>query len=131
MEGLWLDFYESGKPKEEIHYLASQKHGRNRRFEEGWLYEEGSWVNGQKEGTWTKYYRNGKVRSLDPLVHGVTVGTSVGYNEEGQKYVEFIHGTDGRVMEWTYFGSDGRWTQKCRGEAIQPHCIRPGESWPP
>ena len=66
-------------------------------FNEGKKWQEGSFKDGRKQGTWKLYYNNGKVADEGSYVHGRKEGVWQHYSHDGKKllstcYRDFING---------------------------------------
>ncbi len=56
--------------------------------EEGWMFEEGHYVNGHKDGLWKGYYPNGNVKHEITFKEGIANGAARFYFENGQVWEE-------------------------------------------
>ncbi len=60
-QGLWKNFFPSGKVKSEIAYVNSRPNGTYKTyFENGQVEEEGSWENNRNTGGFKRYHENGQ-----------------------------------------------------------------------
>lgn len=68
--------------------------------------------NGKREGLWTSYFENGKVRSTSVYVNGLRNGPNEVYFEDGTLYYKGQFKDNVRVGEWIFNEPSGKLLQK-------------------
>lgn len=84
-DGEWL--YVIGDDTEKGSYVNGKREGLWTQYSSGLLYFEGSFVDGNANGTHTWYYDNGKIREKGNYVMGKKEGNWSVYNEDGTKLI--------------------------------------------
>ncbi|HEY0977266.1 MAG TPA: hypothetical protein VGE21_07325 [Flavobacteriales bacterium] len=68
---------------------------------------EGYVKNGQRDGVWTSYNANGKVKSRDSYVRGVLQGPTVTFRDNGAMFYIGQHRNGVRSGEWKFYDEQG------------------------
>jgi antitoxin component YwqK of YwqJK toxin-antitoxin module len=103
--------YEDGSPKV-VQYFDN--HGNDHRvveeayyYPDGQLRMRGTYLDGEKHGTWTSWYNNGNKWSEGQYTKGRNDGITSTWHENGQKYYEG-HFTEGaRSGVWRFWDEQG------------------------
>lgn len=84
-EGLWKEYYSTGKLKSEITYQENRKNGHARTYyKSGALQEEGNWLIGKWDGSYKYYYESGQLSYDWKFVNGKREGPQKYYYENGK-----------------------------------------------
>jgi len=108
-EGLWTNFFPSGKTKSEIEYQNSRPNGAYKTYyENGQVEEQGSWKNNRNEGEFKRHYENGQVSqefAFNPT--GKRDGKQKYYYDDGTLMIEadVKEGKEEKVVEYNPDGS--------------------------
>ncbi len=82
--GVWRDYYVSGVPSREVHYLDGLRHGADTTFHpNGKVASEQHFLKGLNEGVEAGYFSSGKLSSMGRYKDGKPTGTWTFYNEDG------------------------------------------------
>src|SRR5690606_5390743 len=89
-QGLWKNFFPSGKVKSEIAYVNSRPNGTYRTyFENGQIEEEGNWQNNRNTGGFKRFHENGQTAQEFVFNDsGERDGKQVYFYENGQVMIE-------------------------------------------
>lgn len=68
---------------------------------------EGGIVQGQRDGQWTSYTEEGRVKSRNQYVHGVLEGPTIVFYDNGQVRYTGQHHRDKPVGEWRFYTEQG------------------------
>lgn len=68
---------------------------------------EGEIVQGQRDGQWTSYTEQGRVKSRNQYVHGVLEGPTIVFYDNGQVRYTGQHHRDKPVGEWRFYDEQG------------------------
>jgi antitoxin component YwqK of YwqJK toxin-antitoxin module len=129
--GTWTNWNSNGTLSIEAEYQDGELVGAFRRYDaHGVLQSEGNHDRkGRMDGTWTRYWPNGKVRTRWTMDGGRQQGPVETFYESGAKKSQGQR-TDGQpVGEWTWFAEDGAVTQTCvyeGGRVASGVCGGPG-----
>ncbi|MCB9173036.1 MAG: toxin-antitoxin system YwqK family antitoxin [Flavobacteriales bacterium] len=108
-QGLWKNFFPSGKVKSEIAYVNSRPNGTYKTyFENGQVEEEGNWENNRNTGGFKRYHENGKTAQEFVFNEsGKRDGKQVYFYENGQVMIEadIVAGKEKFVKEYYEDGS--------------------------
>lgn len=103
--------YEDGSPKVVQYY---DNHGDERHMvEEAYYYPDGqvrmrgTYLDGEKHGTWTSWYDNGNKWSTGQYTNGVNDGIIITWHENGQKYYEGHFTAGARTGIWRFWDEQG------------------------
>ena len=108
-EGLWVNFFPSGKTKSEIEYENSRPNGSYKTYyENGQVEEQGSWKNNRNTGEFKRHYENGQVSqefAFDPT--GKRDGKQKYFYDDGTLMIEadINQGKEEKVLEYNPDGS--------------------------
>jgi antitoxin component YwqK of YwqJK toxin-antitoxin module len=69
---------------------------------------EGAIHNAQREGIWTSYHPNGKVRSRSEYVNGVLEGPTLVFRENGALLYDGQYRHGKQVGSWRFYGEAGQ-----------------------
>lgn len=72
---------------------------------------EGEIVQGQRDGQWTSYTEEGRVKSRNQYVHGVLEGPTIVFHDNGQVRYTGQHHRDKPVGEWRFYTEQGALTE--------------------
>lgn len=81
-------------------------------YENGNVYIEGTYKDGEREGTWTAWYKDGTIWSRGEYKAGKENGKKTVYHENGQVYYEGEVRDDERAGTWTFWNKDGELLKK-------------------
>ncbi len=88
-EGIWKQYYNNGKKKNEITYVNGRPNGFSRfYYKSGTVSEEGNWVNGKWDGNYKFYYENGQLEYDWTYVGGKREGVQKYYWDNGKTQFE-------------------------------------------
>ena len=76
-------------------------------YDSGALYMEGAMKDGQREGKWTAYFRDGRIQSVGYFVDGLREGEATVYRETGQLYMEGHYKAGKHCGVWKYYDEQG------------------------
>ena len=103
--------YEDGSPKV-VQYFDN--HGDDRQMvEEAYYYADGqlrmrgTYLDGEKHGTWTSWYNNGNKWSTGQYTSGRHDGITTTWPENGKKYYEGYYEQDVRTGIWRFWDEKG------------------------
>jgi antitoxin component YwqK of YwqJK toxin-antitoxin module len=102
--------YPDGTPKVVRHYKHENKEGLLKEiqyYNDSSVYIEGSYKDGERDGVWTAWFRNGKVWSTGEYRNGKESGKKTVYYENGQKYYEGMVEDEKRIGKWTFWDEEG------------------------
>ena len=102
--------YPDGTPKRVRYYKSEEKDvllRETQHYDDGQVYIEGTFKDGEREGKWRAWHRNGNLWSEGEYQGGKENGRKTVYYENGQKYYEGVVKMDERVGEWTFWDEDG------------------------
>ena len=108
-EGLWVNFFPSGKTKSEIEYENSRPNGSYKTYyENGQVEEQGSWKNNRNTGEFKRHYENGQVSqefAFDPT--GKRDGKQKYFYDDGTLMIEadINQGKEEKVLEYNPDGT--------------------------
>lgn len=98
----------AAKELKENHKQATYPDGEHvEKYETGEVYSVGSFLNGKETGTWTWYYKNGRIKRKCQMIHGYEHGAIVGYHENGNLSVEFTKENGNIEGEFKVYDYDG------------------------
>jgi antitoxin component YwqK of YwqJK toxin-antitoxin module len=69
---------------------------------------EGSYINKQRDGKWTAWYKNGKIWSEGYFKDGMSDGVRTVYYDNGNKYMVGNYSMDQKVGKWQFFDNTGK-----------------------
>lgn len=81
-------------------------------YDDGSKYIEGTFKNGERNGTWQAWYRDGKLWSQGEYKDGLENGTKTVYHDNGQKYYEGRIQDEKRTGTWTFWDKEGNVVKK-------------------
>lgn len=102
--------HEDGTPKIVKYYNNESKEvllKEVRYWENGNKSMEGAYKNGNRNGTWTAWYKDGTLWSTGEYEDGVENGLKSVFHENGQKYYEGHIKSDKRVGIWKFWNKEG------------------------
>lgn len=102
--------HENGSPKVVRYYKNESKEIILKEIQyhaDSSKYMEGNYKNGERDGVWTAWYRNGNVWSTGKYKNGIEDGKKTVYHENGQKYYEGVMKDEKRTGIWTFWNSEG------------------------
>ncbi len=129
--GLWTNWNSNGTLSIEAEYQDGELVGAFRRYDaNGVLQSEGNHDRkGRMDGTWTRFWPSGKVRTRWTMDGGRQQGPVATFYESGAKKSEGQR-VDGRPDgEWTWYAEDGHPTESCRyqeGRVVAGVCQESG-----
>ena len=128
--GAWTSWNANGTVAIEANYEDGELVGAFRRFDaNGILQSEGNHDrDGAMDGTWTRYWPNGRVRTKWSMSHGAQQGPVTTWYETGAKKSEGQRAGGRPEGAWIYFDEDGRTTHQCRyeqGRVVAGNCDAP------
>ena len=117
-EGRWLGFHPSGAKSIEATYRAGQLVGPFRMWsQDGHLVYAGTHdAQGEMDGTWTRWWPNGKERLRFAMRHGRAHGAVTAWWERGGKRFEGERRDGLREGEWIWWDESGAEVARCRYE---------------
>lgn len=74
---------------------------------QGRLELEGQMVNGQRQGIWTTYFPNGRVRSRSEYRDGVLQGITTAFRANGAMYYTGQHRNGRETGTWRFYDDQG------------------------
>lgn len=84
--GIWRDYFASGKPCCETTYRQCKRHGPETYYHDnGAISHIEPWADGAQHGTALGYFPNGKIRYRGEYERGRRSGTWIHYNEQGEE----------------------------------------------
>lgn len=84
-DGIWIQYYNSGKKKNEITYSGGKPTGYAKfYYKSGIVSEEGNWINGKWDGNYKYYYESGQIAYDWQFVNGKREGHQLYYYENGR-----------------------------------------------
>lgn len=102
--------HEDGTPKIVKYYKDESKEvlvKEIRYWDNGGKSMEGEYKNGNRNGIWTAWYKDGTIWSTGEYNEGVENGLKTVYHENGLKYYEGNIRADKRVGIWKFWDKDG------------------------
>lgn len=117
--GTWTNWNSNGTLSIEAEYEDGELVGAFRRYDaKGVLQSEGNHDRkGRMDGTWTRFWPNGKVRTRWTMDGGRQHGPVETFYESGAKKSEGQRADGQPDGEWSWFAEDGARTERCRYEA--------------
>ena len=77
--------------------------------------EQGSLKNGNREGSWVRYFDDGQLESKGNYKNGKKEGSWVWYFENGQLFYKGDYKNGSREGSWVYYKKDGTITEELSG----------------
>ena len=74
--------------------------------------EQGSFRNGEREGTWVSYWENGQLKDKNNFKNGKREGTSVAYHDDGQLSSKGNYKNGKREGAWIGYHNNGQLNYK-------------------
>ena len=110
--GMWVGHYsefdDKGVLQAEKNFISGSLDGISKTyFENGKIYELGSYVKGIRQGKWKLYYRNGNLRSQGMFEDGYRSGIWTYYNENESLFMRGPHVKNLKSGLWETFHKDG------------------------
>ncbi len=112
-QGLWKEYYDSGKLKGSGSYIAGKKNGKwEYYYENGSLEQAGNYAQGKPDGKWNWYYLSKKLLREENFINGKEEGLVKEYTDNDPAAVDWnvlVEGnyTDGQKNGiWTYHSDE-------------------------
>ena len=113
MHGPFEEYYDNGQLWEKGSYSNGEWDGP---FEEyyfnGQLWEKGSFSNGERDGPWEYYYDNGRLSWKGSYSNGELHGLYESYYVNGQLSAEGSYSNGERDGPWEYYSENGQLRRK-------------------
>lgn len=106
-----VESYPDGSPKTVRHYKDEDQKVLLREvqyYNDGGIYIEGTFKDGERSGTWKAWHRNGNLWSQGEYKNGKENGLKTVYYENGGKYYEGELRDDNRAGKWTFWNEEGQ-----------------------
>jgi antitoxin component YwqK of YwqJK toxin-antitoxin module len=119
VEGIWTSWHANGERSIEAEYHDGQLDGRFRMWDMAGhlLYEGFHDAHGQMDGTWVRWWPNGRQRARWEMRGGRQQGAIEAWYPSGVRRMQGQR-TDGRADgRWQWWDEDGKPTRTCRYEA--------------
>jgi antitoxin component YwqK of YwqJK toxin-antitoxin module len=104
--------YPDGSTKVEKYYTYNK--GKKELVKEVQYFEnkqkkmEGTYLNNQRSGKWTAWYKNGKVWSEGFFKDGLSEGVRTVYYDNGKIYMVGNYALDQKVGKWKFYDNTGK-----------------------
>lgn len=77
-------------------------------YDNGQAYIEGTYKDGERDGTWTAWRKDGTIWSIGEYRDGKENGKKMVYHENGKPYYEGTVKDDERVGTWSFWDEEGK-----------------------
>lgn len=102
-QGIAKMFYEDGTLYAEIDFKDGQKHGVEKSYyKSGQLKHVGLNLLGKEDSTWVWYYKDGAIKQLDNWINGATHGENKTYYKDGKLQVFDFYNIGGLIYTRSY-----------------------------
>jgi antitoxin component YwqK of YwqJK toxin-antitoxin module len=109
MDGVWVHYYPTGKPRKQESYAAGVRHGVWKTYRPTGLPQEvKEYSNGRLDGQYVNYYANGKAWTTGTYNKDERNGKWVKYSEDGRLVAEEYYDSGRSVGTWKIYRPDGR-----------------------
>ncbi|MCO5144357.1 MAG: toxin-antitoxin system YwqK family antitoxin [Oligoflexia bacterium] len=89
--GIWRDYYEDGKVKEEYVYNEGIPMGTWKSFyPDGKMKTRGAFVDGKESGLWEEWHHNGQLSFQGQYENGLAQGVATTWNDKGDIIEEIM-----------------------------------------
>ena len=108
-QGGWSLFGAQGELTALVHYDGGIRHGLEERYlPSGQIFEQGHYLQGERDGTWTSWNDNGLVRQVLTYREGTLDGPFKAYYGGGQRLSEGAYFEGVEEGSWKFYLEDGR-----------------------
>jgi MORN repeat protein len=90
-------------------------------YENGLLYLDGQYLDGERHGVWTTYHPNGQHRGIGTFDRGRKTGTWTHWDDQGRKRREYLCADDDYHGIWTEWDEQGRIVERGAYDHGQKH----------